>query len=310
MSRLLLVLFVVFIVLDAVALGVWFLLGLAAAKPSHTPVLQVVAIALGAALLLAGLAWLHLRGPWPGARAISVVLAGLPVVLLLGGALASRGVARLLGESADNWGQTDPDAQQRLEEAIRARDPATVTRIAGDPRSRISEGAALVLALRQLEEQPSHLETLRALLAAGVSPNTGGGAVAPLAAAIDASRHAGAEPVRLLLAAGADPNYRFASEPAWFAALSRSTDSAVLPMLLDRGADLGGVNMAGSGPVYWAASCQNWEAAALLVERGAAWRTLQLANGQTLSSAVNEQLRRTPDDAALQRLDRALRASR
>lgn len=302
-------LFIVFIGLDAAALGLFFLLGLAAARPSHTPMLQVVGFFGLPALLLAGLVLLHLRGPWPWSRAVATGVAALPVLLVLGSVLVTQGVAWHLGLPADNWGQPDPATQQRLDDAIRARDAATVANIAVDPKSRFNGGAALVLALRQLEQHPADLGPLRALVQAGVNPNASGGPEAPLAAAISASRHAGAEPVHLLLNAGADPNFRHGSQPAWFAALSTRTDPAVLAALLDKGADLRAVDMAGSGAVYWAAYHQNWAAAVLLIERGADWQVVRAANGEGLRQMVIQQLRRHPGDPALLRLERLLRAT-
>jgi hypothetical protein len=300
--------FMLFIGLDAAALGLFFVLGLAFAKPSHTPVLQVVGFFLLPALLLAGLVLLYLRGPWPASRGVAIGVAALPVLLVLGSAVVTQGVAWQLGEPGDGWGQPDRAAQQRLEVAIRARDGAAVARIAADRNSRVNDGAALVAALRQLEQQPVDLGPLRALLQAGVQPNVGGGAEAPLAAAIRASRHAGAEPVQLLLNAGADPNFRGGSQPAWFAALSNHTHPAVLSALLERGADLRAVDMAGSGAVHWAAFHQNWAAAALLIERGADWQAARAANGEGLRQMVSAQLRRNPGDPALVRLERLLRA--
>lgn len=299
--------FILFVALDAMALGLWFLLGLAAAKPSHTPVWQVVAHFSVPALLLAGVVLLYLRGPWPGSRALATAVAALPVLVVLGGALLTQGVAWHRGESADAWGQPDPATQQRLEAAIRSHDEAAVAHIAADRHSRISGGAALVLALRQLEQHPAEFGPLRALLGAGVKPNADSGAEAPLAAAIRISRHAGIEPVQMLLDAGADPNFRGGSQPAWFEALSRHTHPAVLPALLARGADLRAVDMAGSGAVHWAAYHQNWSAAALLIERGAAWQAVHNATGQDLRQTVNQQLRRTPGDPQLTRLERLLR---
>jgi hypothetical protein len=301
-------LFMLFVGLDAAALGLVFVLGLAAARPSHTPVLQVVGFFLVPALLLAGLVLLYLRGPWSASRAVATALAAIPVLVVLGGALVTQGVAWHLGLSADNWGQPDSAVQQRLETAIRSRDETTVARITADRASRIDDGAALVAALRQLEQTPADLGPLRTLLQAGVKPNAEGGGVLPLAAAIGASRHAGAEPVKLLLNAGADPNARGASQPAWFAALSAHVDPAVLPVLLEGGTDLRAVDMAGNGAVHWAAFHRNWVAAALLIERGAPWQAVRAANGESLLQTVRQQLRRNPGEPTLVRLERLLRA--
>ncbi len=243
-------LFWCFVALDGAALGLLFVLGLAAAKPSHTSPLSVVAFFLLPALALAGLILLFLRAPWPMARTAAMVLAGLPVAIVAGGALVSRGVAWKMGVTMDDGLRPDAVAQRTLESAIAANDALAVARIAADRKARINEAAALVAALRQLEKTPGRLDVLRALLQAGVRPNTGGSDEPPLAVAIRASRFTGVEPVMLLLRAGADPNFSSGSQPSFFAALSTKTDPAVLRALLDHGADLRAVDMAGSNAVY------------------------------------------------------------
>ena len=68
MSR---ILFALLMLLNVAALGLWFVLGLAAAKPSHTPVVSVVGFFLLPALLLGAVALLYLRGPWAWSRALA-----------------------------------------------------------------------------------------------------------------------------------------------------------------------------------------------------------------------------------------------
>ncbi len=309
MNRLLSVLFWLFLALDIALLGLWFVLGLAASKPSHTPLLNLLGFfALPTAVLLAVLL-LYLRGPGSVSRGLATVLAGLPALVVVVGPLFSRGVAGFLGMSPDHHGRPDPVLQQKMESAIRSGDAQAVARIAGAPQARLNDGAALVAALRQLEQHPDDLEPLRALLKAGVKPSSGGGSTDPLAEGIRVSRWAGPEPVRLLLDAGADPNQRLGSQPAWFAALSPRTHADVLPLLLAHGADLNAVDMAGSNAMYWAVFHQNWAAGALLVERGARWQDVTMADGQNLRHRVEAQLRSSPDNPALRALVRAMTAT-
>jgi hypothetical protein len=306
-------LFAALTAMNLAALGLLFVLGLAAAKPSHTPMLSVLGFFLVPAAVLAGVVWLYWRSPWPGAKALAFGLTALPPLVLVGGALFSSGAAWRAGlapGTADRWGQPDLAQQQRLEAAIKAQDAPAVDRIVSDPQRRLDDRAALAAALRQIEQDPQQIAVLRRLLAAGVKPNAGGAGEAALATAIRISRSTGAEPVRLLLQAGADPNLRSASGPAWFAALSPRTDPAVLPALLERGADLHAVDMAGSGALHWAAQHLNWSATALLVERGAEWQAYRSPDGQGLRQLVDQQRRRHPQDPALARLDRLLRPSR
>lgn len=305
MNRLALPLFSLLVLADAAVLALMFVLGLAAAKPSHTPVLSVIAFFAVPAALLAGLVWLFLRGPGPAARPVALVLAGLPALLIVGGALLSSGAAWWMGER-DDGGRPDAQLQQRLESAIASNEAATVARIAADPRAPINPGAALVAAVRAMEAPPHSPEPLRALLQAGVKPDSGGGPESPLEAAIRVSGAAGAAPVRLLLDAGADPNHRYASQPAWFAALSARTDPAVLPLLLARGADLRGVDMAGNGPLYWAVFHRHWPALLLLLEHGADPAGARLPDGQSLRPLVQTERRRQPADPTLAALERRL----
>ncbi|MBK8766340.1 MAG: hypothetical protein KA778_03365 [Burkholderiaceae bacterium] len=307
MSR---ILFALLMLLNVAALGLWFVLGLAAAKPSHTPVVSVVGFFMLPALLLGGVVLLYLRGPWAWSRALAIGLAALPVLILAAGVLLARGVAWHAGVSADDWGRPDPVAQQGLEAAIAARDAVAVGRIAADRSGRLNDAAALVAAIRLLERDPTGLDPLRALLQAGLKPGASSTGEAPLESAIRVSRIAGTEPVRLLLQAGADPNLRSATQPAWFAALELRTHAEVLPLLLERGANLRAVDMAGSGAVHWASYHQNWTATALLIERGADWQAVQAQNGQGLRQLVEMQLRRTPSDPALARLAGLLRPAR
>ena len=231
-------------------------------------------------------------------------MAGLPVAVVVGAALVSRGVAWKMGVPMDEGSRPDGLVQRSLESAIAANDADDVARIAAGRKARINEAAALVASLRQLEKTPGQLDVLRALLRAGVRPNIGGGGEPPLAVAIRASRFAGVEPVVLLLRAGADPNFSGGSQPSFFAALSAKTDPAVLRALLDHGADLRAVDMAGSNAVYWATHHRNWPAAVLLIERGAAWQTVQMADGQGFRQFVQTQARQAPGDGSLARLKR------
>ena len=108
---------------------------------------------------------------------------------------------------------------------------------------------------------------------------------------------------------GVQAQLRRGTPPDWFAALAPRADPEVLPLLLEHGADLHALDGAGHGPLYWAVHHRNWEAAALLVERGAAWRDARLPDGQQLLQVVDAQRRRNPADAALTRLSHLLRAA-
>jgi hypothetical protein len=102
MARLFTPLFWLLMALNAVGLGVWFLLGLAAATPSHTPVLNVVAFFALPAVLLVGVGALYVLVPMAWARSLAFVVAALPVLVVVGGAAVSGYMAARSGESADN----------------------------------------------------------------------------------------------------------------------------------------------------------------------------------------------------------------
>lgn len=303
------VVFALLIAVDVLALAVFALLGLAAAKPSHTPVVAVLGFFAVPVLVLLGVVWLYRRQPWPASRALAFGVAGVPVLLVVGGAIVSGGAAWWSGEPAMGSGRPDAAAQGALEVAIAAGDAASAARLASDRRHPVNDGAALVQAIRRLETTPGDAAVLQALLQAGLQPNAGGGPEPVLAAAIRASRRAGIEPVRLLLAAGADPNHRAGTQPAWFAALQAGTPVEVLALVLDARADLKAVDMAGQGAVQVALAQRHWAALDRLVERGAAWQAARSSEGQDLRQVVAMQLRRTPDDAALRGLAQRLQGT-
>jgi hypothetical protein len=233
--------------LNGVGLGLWLLLGLAAAKPSHTPLLHVLAFFAVPAAALAAVCVLYGKAPWPWARSVATVLAAAPLVLLLGAAALSG----LWAGRSGGWVVSAP--------------PPVAT--AARP------------AAQQLEA---------ALRASGT---TGAGA--------QQRKHG----------LGAGPNQRGDSAPAWFAALATSADPQMLPLLLDRGADLSALDAAGRNAVQVALAQRRWEAAALLIERGAAWQHVQLPNGQAVAQFAATELRRaglSPQEAeSLTRLRRA-----
>lgn len=257
------ILFCLFVALDLAAVGLFLLLGLAAAKPSHTNPLAVVGLALVLLLVLVGLVALYFRAGSAALRIVAFAVVGAAPVVLLASAGLSSLVAWRMGESAE------------------VRPGGAVD--AGGPDG-------LVQALRQLEKTPEQPEAFRALLQAGANPN--GGNASPLELAIRLSPRIGREPVDLLLAAKANPNARPGSQPVYFAAVGKKVDRAVLLALLDGGADLKAVDMAGSNALYWAVYAGNWRAALELLERGIEWRQVRMLNGQSVLTVLEAEIRR------------------
>ncbi len=221
-----------FVALDAAAIGLWFVLGLAAAGSSRSSPLAVAfALLVLPGTLLAGAVLLHLRAPSPTLRLLALAIVSAPVVMLVAGRVLAEFTAR-----------------------------PTPGGIQGETK--------LTRALRDLEKDPLQLATVRQLLADGADPNEAGEQM-PLVLAIYATRHAGMEPLQLLLERGADPNKRgLFGEPCWFSATARSVDLGVLKLLLERGADATARSRDGKGGVWSATACDNWPAALLLVQRG------------------------------------------
>ena len=89
--------FVLFVALDGAALGLVFVLGLAAAAPSHTPVLSVMGFFMLPALLLAAMVWLYQRAPWRFARPAALLLVTMPALVLIGSVAVSLYTAMAAG---------------------------------------------------------------------------------------------------------------------------------------------------------------------------------------------------------------------
>lgn len=226
------VLFWLFVALDLGAIGLMFVLGLAAAGPSKTSPLAVVfAMLVVPGALLAGAIFLHLRAQSGLLQLLAFVIVSAPVGVVVVGRIVGEFTAR--SNPGGIWGETK-----------------------------------LTRALRDLEKDPQQLVTVRTLLAEGADPNEAGEEM-PLVLAIYAARHVGKEPLQLLLDRGADPNrHGQFGEPCWFAATGITVDPGVLQLLLERGADPKALSRDGKGAVWGAVACENWPAAVLLAQRG------------------------------------------
>lgn len=230
------ILFWLFFAIDALCIGLFFVLGLAAAGSAKTHPLAVAVVMLvvpGA--LVAGAAFLFVRSPSPGWRLVATLVVCAPAI-----ALAVEHVMGVISLMQSQGG--------------------------------IVGSTPLTRALEALSDDPGQLAVVKDLLAKGADPNRVGEDV-PLRLAIYAVRKVGLEPVRLLLEAGADPNQRGEfGDPAWYSATGNTIDLAVLEMVLARGADVKSKGQDGRGGLWSAVDHCNWPAAKLLLERGADWR--------------------------------------
>jgi hypothetical protein len=199
--------------LNAAAWGLCLVLGLAAAKPSHTPVLQVLVLFAVPALLLAAVAALHLLGPWPWARTVATALAGLPLLLLLG-AVATSGF----------WAWRSGALEAAVGAASQARAPAS------SPQQPPAE--TLEAAIRDSRE--TGVGPVREMLQAGAQPKQRSASqpawFAALSPAIDLAV------LTLLLDQGADLQARDAAGRTAVQVAAAQRHWAGLAVLIERGA--------------------------------------------------------------------------
>lgn len=296
------VIFWLCVAIDVLALGLLFVLGLAAAGPSHTnPLSGAVFMLPIPALVLAGAAYIFVRGKQVWQRGLGFLIAAAPLLLV--------GSARPMAEMWLNQYRTPnggvamfkQGAMREIEEAIARNDAAAVASVA--KKANLNQAGrdgsnVLVVALRQLDKAPGSPDVLRALLQAGANPNKG--EELPLAIAIYASARTGPEPVKMLLDAGADPNLQDPfGRAAYFAATGKSVDPEVMQMLLARGADLRVKSKTGANVLSQALATQNWRVLLLLLQRGADWRSVRTPMGLDFRNAVEGEARMRPDQPGL-----------
>ncbi len=292
------ILFWLLVAIDALALVVFGLLGLAAAGPSRTnPVAAlIIPFFLPGAILAVAIA-LFLAGSTAWTRGVALLIAALP--LLVVGIGKARVVWELQGyrDRTGTIREYRSDKLQTIEEAIRRNDPPAI-RAAGASRSElntrgISGATPLVLAVRQLRQSPDRIELVRALLDGGADPNLIGPEL-PLQTAIGESRTAGVEPVRLLLDAGANPNARTAEgSPVFFIGGGANIQMEVMELLLAHGADVRLKDSQGRSVVVLPAIVGNWRVLSLVLQKGAPWRDQQGIVGVPLLEYLEGEARKS-----------------
>ena len=233
------VLFWLAMAVDAAVLLLFFVLGLAAAGPSHTnPISVFLLMLVGPGVVLAGLGFLFLRTQSTALQLVALAIVMSPVLFVLAG----LGLQLTHPKAAQEQMSFQPVSLKEVEDAVLRNDVEGVKKAAAAAKIQTHQGGAGVihLALLRLERSPEQLPVLKALLEAGADPNRGY-AEAPLKMAIQCSPKAGLEPIRLLLDAGANPNARDQlGVPVYEAALDPKVDREVLQMLIDRGANFSG----------------------------------------------------------------------
>ena len=136
------VLFWLFVALDSAAIGLWFVLGLAAAGPAKSsPAAVAFALLVVPGGFLLATVWLFVRTHTPGLRVVALLVVAAPALVI--------GIGRIAGAI---WVHQNP--------------------------GRIFGSTPLTTALRALEHDPLQLTTVRTLLAQGADPNAPGEPVA------------------------------------------------------------------------------------------------------------------------------------
>lgn len=281
------------VVLDVLGIGLFFLLGLAAAGSTKSnPILVALLLLVLPALPLVAAVFMFTRTTSPGIKFFALLSAAAPLLIAVAGRTFAEATMRLTTneEGEMTWYRAGPERE--IAEAIMRNDSATVARVA--PTAKVNKkGAAgmtlLVLSLRQMEESPeAQVAIVRSLLAAKADPNLDGQYDYPLALAVGESGKAGLEPMKMLLDAGANPNQRTSfSHPVWFSGTFVAASPEALPMLLDRGADINAETKDGETALISVAMTRRWDVALLLLQRGADWKRGKNVSGLGFAHIVD-----------------------
>lgn len=299
------ILFWLLIAVDSVALLFFFVLGLAAATSTKQGGLAVAFSPpfLIPALVLAAAVTLFTRSPSPLMKTVALLLAAAPALILL---VWEGKTAFQLKQNMNDRGELTSFKAGPLREiadAIRSNDTATVARLvpAVDVNSRgYMDMTLLMVALRQLEKNPTDFTNLRTLLKAGANPNLTSGGELPLEVAIQSSEHSGAEPAILLLKAGANPNTKDQfGTPVFYSGTYITAPPEVMAALLENGADIKVKDKEGLSIVFQAAQTSNWKAVLLLLERGVDYKNGRTVNGETFTDMVESHARVFGDTAGI-----------
>ncbi len=289
------ILFWILILFDLAALGLFFVLGLAAGPSSQTGAGAIAAFMLPVPfLLLIAAIGLFVFTKSPLTRGLAFLTAAAPILFVIYAFAYSGYIQNEFQDQSGNPTRFKRGPMQELEKAIATNDAATVTaaaRAVNIKAKAIDGSSVLTVALRQLEEKPGPPNAIRALLAAGASVNTKEDEP-PLYVAIQVSGKTGPEPVKHLLDAGANPNTPGTfGDPAWFMATGLMIPTEVLELLLNRGANLNAKDRRGQTALFGAVICENWPAAKLLIEKGIDWKSFRANNGLDLPSTLDGQTR-------------------
>lgn len=285
------IVFWLLILIDLAALGLVFLLGLAAGPSSHTGPLAIAAflLVIPGILIAAAIGLFHFTKS-KVLRTVAFLAAAAPLLFAVLAPVYAAYEMKQFQDKDGNMTFFKPGPMQEIEAAIVRNDAAAIAAIAprADLKTAARDGSTvLVVAIRYLEKNPGPPDVLRALLKAGADPNAKQLEL-PLTVAIMASSKAGIEPARLLLEAGANPNTKGEfGDPVWFLATGIATDPGLLPLMLDHGADLRATSdRSHATALLDAVNSQNWAAVKVLLDRGIDWNSFRDPQGRDLLSRL------------------------
>ena len=306
-------LFWIAIFADIAVLGLFFLLGLAAAPSAKTSAFAVTAAMLPVpVLLIIGAILMFTRMSGDGWRGLAVILAASPWLLIFVMRANEEVKIRMTSDASGKMTYFRSGTLREIADAISRNDAAKVAELA--PQVNVnahgySGMTLLMFAFRQMRETPGEIGCMRALLKAGANPNEGADYSSPLETAIQLSGKTGPEPVMLLLAAGADPNRKNTfGAPVYYQATGLPVPPGVLQAMLDHGANVKTLDGNRLSVAFDAASAGNWKAVLLLVQRGAPWKGMFGANGLSLVDSAESYRRVYGDREGLEEAIAYLRA--
>ncbi|MGV3708090.1 MAG: ankyrin repeat domain-containing protein [Gemmatimonas sp.] len=290
------ILFWLLIAVDVLALGLFFVLGLAAATSTRTSPFAVATslpFLVPTILLVLAVALFTRSGSTVGRIAGLLIAASPAIIIFVTRGMTQREIA-VNSDSGGNIAFFREGPLRELADAIRAGDTTRVAQLLPtvDVNSKgFQDITPLMLALRELDKSPNGTAVVRQIVSAGANPNLGEGDL-PLIVAIQQSQHAGAEPVAILLKAGANPNTQDQfGRPVYFQGTGITVPIDVLKALLDGGADLKVTGKDGRPVVFDAVNTNNWPAVLLLLERGIDYKSARSLGGESLTDMVEGRAR-------------------
>jgi ankyrin repeat protein len=273
------------VIIDAAAIGLFFVLGLAAAGPSRTNPLTVAAFFAVPGLILVGAIILFLIRDSVVTRGLAILIAAAPAILVIAGNRAAEFELRGYQDAGGAMHLFKQGPLRDVEAAIAKDDAGAVAASARKADLRTVGRTGVTVLRMALQKRPASLAVVQALLDAGADANAQG--------ALEEAIYAGPDVTAVLLKAGADPNRRGEfGDPAYFAATGYRATPEILGLLRDHKANFNLAGTSGLTALIHARNTQNWAVVQFLVENGADWRNARTLQGESLAEALEQDLRK------------------